>query len=529
MRVMRKSIYIIITGAILFLTQYGILFPQTQPTITTTTVSNLTATTALSGGNITSDGGGTIVAKGVCWSTHSNPTIADNRTSDGTGIGPFDSNITGLLPSTMYHIRAYATNCAGTAYGNDFTFTTIDGPPVVITTPITAITQESVTVGGNVISDNADLKGIVYGTSPEPAVDVGDAQIASGGSGSGSYECSISGIPTNTLYYLRAYAENSFGYSYGEQLTVILRINQAGATVNDNDGNTYNTVKIGNQVWFTENLKTSRYSDGSSIPNLTLDADWIAEDGSAGHNGAYCWNSNNENYKNPYGALYNWYAANNGKLCPEGWHVPTDDDWSTLTTYLLGESVAGGKLKESSTTHWCSPNLGATNETGFTALPGGYRDLVGYFAPVEPCSGYGQWWSATENSSVTAPPCPPEDAAIRDPSSSNGTFPVVLELVGAEILDPGFGFEEGEPITVTPSNGAELVPKIGNNGQITGIDVVRTGIGFTAVPEINIDSLNGYNAIIKPVFKVVKGEDVGTLRERGVLVINVVDCVGKPL
>jgi hypothetical protein len=138
-------------------------------------------------------------------------------------------------------------------------------------------------------------------------------------------------------------------------------------------------------------------------------------------------------------------------------------------------------------------------------------------------------FTATENSSVTAPPCPPEDAAIRDPSSSNGTFPVVLELVGAEILDPGFGFVDGEPITVTPSNGAELVPKIGNNGQITGIDVVRTGIGFTAVPEINIDSLNGYNAIIKPVFKVVKGEDVGTLRERGVLIINVVDCVGKPL
>lgn len=138
-------------------------------------------------------------------------------------------------------------------------------------------------------------------------------------------------------------------------------------------------------------------------------------------------------------------------------------------------------------------------------------------------------FTATENSSVTAPPCPPEDVVIRDPSSSNGTFPVVLELVDTEILDPGFGFEEGEPIIVTPSNGAELVPKIGNNGQITGIDVVRTGIGFTAIPEINIDSLNGYNAVIKPIFKVVKGENVTRLRERGVLTIDVVDCVGKPL
>jgi hypothetical protein len=104
-----------------------------------------------------------------------------------------------------------------------------------------------------------------------------------------------------------------------------------------------------------------------------------------------------------------------------------------------------------------------------------------------------------------------------------------LELVDTEILDPGFGFVDGEPITVTPSNGAELVPKIGNNGQITGIDVVRTGIGFTAIPEINIDSLNGYNAIIKPVFKVVKGESVRRLRERGVLTVDVVDCVGKPV
>jgi len=138
-------------------------------------------------------------------------------------------------------------------------------------------------------------------------------------------------------------------------------------------------------------------------------------------------------------------------------------------------------------------------------------------------------FTATENSSITAPPCPPEDAVIRDPSSSDGTFPVVLELVDTEILDPGFGFVEGERITVTPSNGAELVPKIGNNGQITGIDVVRTGIGFTAIPEINIDSLNGYNAIIKPVFKVVKGESVRRLRERGVLTVDVVDCVGKPL
>ena len=138
-------------------------------------------------------------------------------------------------------------------------------------------------------------------------------------------------------------------------------------------------------------------------------------------------------------------------------------------------------------------------------------------------------FTARENTSITAPQCPPEDAVVKDPSLSSGTFPVVLELTDVEILDPGFGFEEGDTIVVNPSNGAELVPKIGNNGQITGVNVVRTGIGFTAVPQIGIDSLNGYNAIIKPVFKVVKGESVRRLRERGVLTVEVVDCVGKPL
>ena len=165
---------------------------------------------------------------------------------------------------------------------------------------------------------------------------------------------------------------------------------QNDSTVTDIDGNTYQTVTIGTQIWMVENLKTTKYKNGTAIPLVADDnIDWsnLTEPG-------YCWYNNNQaTYGNTYGALYNWYTVNTGKLCPTGWHVPTDNEWIILTNYLGGESVAGGKLKEADTIHWNSPNAGATNETGFTALPGGYRSDDGNFFYV----GFdGYWWSASE-------------------------------------------------------------------------------------------------------------------------------------
>ncbi|MCX6254315.1 MAG: fibrobacter succinogenes major paralogous domain-containing protein, partial [Bacteroidia bacterium] len=161
-------------------------------------------------------------------------------------------------------------------------------------------------------------------------------------------------------------------------------------SVTDRDGNVYKTVTIGTQVWMAENLKTTKFNDGSAIPLVTDDKTWDALT-----TPAYCWCENDATAnKNTYGASYNWYTVGTNKLCLKGWHVPTDAEWTTLTTYLGGESVAGGKLKETGTTHWESPNTGATNESGFTALPSGYRNNHGAFANV----GYfGFWWSATEN------------------------------------------------------------------------------------------------------------------------------------
>jgi uncharacterized protein (TIGR02145 family) len=165
--------------------------------------------------------------------------------------------------------------------------------------------------------------------------------------------------------------------------------------VTDIEGTVYTTVAIGTQVWMIQNLKTMTYNDGISIPNETIDATWAALT-----TPAYCWYNNHAaTYKATYGALYNWYTVNTGKLCPAGWHVPTDAEWTTLTDYLGGLSLSGGKLKEMGTIHWISPNVSATNESGFTALPCGIRHSNGIFDLFGIST---QVWSATESDTNNA-------------------------------------------------------------------------------------------------------------------------------
>lgn len=159
-----------------------------------------------------------------------------------------------------------------------------------------------------------------------------------------------------------------------DQISKLQNTVSGGGYVVDIDGNRYNTVKIGNQVWMAENLKTTRYNDGTKIPLVTDSASWASLT-----TGAFCYYKNDSvTYNTTYGALYNWYAVNTAKLAPTGWHVPTDAEWTILTNYLGGISVAGGKLKEMGTTHWISPNTGATNQTGFNAVPAGRRNENGF-------------------------------------------------------------------------------------------------------------------------------------------------------
>ena len=266
------------------------------PELTTATATAITSNSATMGGKVTYYGGDTVIARGVCWSTTTNPTYTNTRTTNGSGKGSFVSSLTGLTPITTYYVRAYAIIDAGTAYGNELSFTTLS--------PVTDI-----------------------------------------------------------------------------------------------DGNVYNTVAIGAQVWITENLKTTRYNDGTLIPNVTDGATWKLLT-----SGAYCWYDNNEaKYKSYLGALYNWYTVETSTLCPTGWHVPSDDEWKTLEIHLgmtkaQTDSVGnrgtdeGTKLKVALReigSSW-SPSHG-TNTTGFTAYPGGFcydgSGLIGY---------YGYWWSSTQ-------------------------------------------------------------------------------------------------------------------------------------
>jgi len=174
-------------------------------------------------------------------------------------------------------------------------------------------------------------------------------------------------------------------------------------TETDIDGNIFHTIKIGDQWWMMENLKVTHYRNGDPIPNVTDGATWYGLT-----TGAYCEYDNNPGNVATYGRLYNWYAVDDSRnIAPAGWHVPTDADWKQLEMYLGLSQVEAdslgwrgtdesGKLKEAGTTHWASPNTGATNESGFTALPGGYRYATGYFLNM---GNYAGFWSSTEKDS----------------------------------------------------------------------------------------------------------------------------------
>jgi uncharacterized protein (TIGR02145 family) len=216
----------------------------------------------------------------------------------------------------------------------------------------------------------------------------------------------LTGLLCGRIYFLRAYATNSLGVAYGSKqifttkmIPAIFNPNLAYGSVSDIEGNLYKTIQIGTQIWMAENLRTTKYNDGSSIPNVTDDIVWNDLTTSG-----YCWfNNDMETYKNTYGAFYNWYTVNSGKLCPIGWHIPSQIEWVTLVNICGGGSVAGGKLKEEGIIHWNSQNIGATNEFGFTGLPSGYRS----YYPEENKSFVGNGIRSNYWTSTYVPPSNP--------------------------------------------------------------------------------------------------------------------------
>lgn len=274
--------------------------------------------------------------------------------------------------------------------------------PVVSTFPPTSVSQTSAIFNGEVSSDGGSEiqeRGFYWSNSiNNPGPQNGSMKVVVDGK-TGTYSYQHSGLQSNTTYFFTAYAKNSQGISTGESLSFRTSSSGSGACV-DAEGYIYKTVQIGNQVWMAENLRTSKYRDGTTIPNVIDDSDWAAM-----VSGAYCFYNNDVSNKTTYGSLYNWYAVNTGKLCPTGWHVPSDDEWKQLEKTLgmtqdevdrisFRGSEEGRHLK--SPDGWIS-DVSGTNSTGFTAIPAGYRFIA--------FEGFGAglaWWSSTQESEENA-------------------------------------------------------------------------------------------------------------------------------
>lgn len=202
---------------------------------------------------------------------------------------------------------------------------------------------------------------------------------------------------TSKSYYIYLFVENEYGFD--EELKyeyihatadIIFNPDISYGTVADIEGNIYKTVQIGTQTWMAENLRTTKYNDDTNIPLVTEDTDWsnLTTPGC-------CWHNNQSLYSSSYGALYNWYAVNTGKLCPAGWHVPSNTEWTTFNDFLGGDQASVCiKLRETGMLHWYhwKDENRSTNETGFTALAGGYRDW--YFGEFDMLGWVGYWWSS---------------------------------------------------------------------------------------------------------------------------------------
>ena len=241
---------------------------KSAPILTTTTISNITATTATSGGDITYDGGAQVTVRGICWSTSPNPTINDNHTTDGSGIGSFTSNMIGLIGNTTYYVRAYATNSIGTAYGNEITFTTAAVVPTLTTINVSAITVTTAISGGDITDDGGDTvtdRGICWSTSPNPTI---NDNHTTDGNGIGSFVSNITDLSEYTTYYVRAYATNSVGTAYGNEITFTTK-------------KIYFSVAAENCVYFSSgNLQWSA-TGGGDLPTthamINIDGDTVGE------------------------------------------------------------------------------------------------------------------------------------------------------------------------------------------------------------------------------------------------------------
>lgn len=346
---------------------------------------------------------------GFCWNEFDNPTTNDYKTESGTlSSKSFNENIQDLEPAKDYFFKAYIIINGITLYSQQIKITTTSGLAKLTTNDFTDITISTATCGGNITDDDGfkiTVRGVCWSTTPNPTI---SNNKTADGVGIGSFTSSLTGLTEWTTYYVRAYATNENGTSYGNEISFVAR-----KTIKDYDGNIYGIITIGNQTWMTENLKVTHFADGTEITLIDNFNDWknLSVDDKA-----YCVNS--ETYI--YGALYNLPAAMNGSessnsnpsnvqgVCPDGWHLPSDDEWKELEIYLgMNYSEAdlfdwrgadeGAKLK--SISGWYN-NGNGNNLSGFTAFPGGNCTMGGLFANAGTDAFF---WSSTAGDNALTP------------------------------------------------------------------------------------------------------------------------------
>ena len=385
------------------------------PTVVTREASNVQVTTATMNGTVNANHLPTVFSfeYGSTTSYGYTASPAQNQLTGYTDVNA-SINLIGLDGGTTYHYRVVATNQLGTTYGDDVSFTT-DATITLSTNPISGVTYSSAVVGGNITNEGGSSitsRGVCWSKNPNPTTS-NDYTID--GAGTGSFTSQIKCLDEMSIYYVRAYATNSEGTVYGDQRSfttepcpIAFNPTLIYGKVDDIDGNCYKTIQIGDQIWMAENLRTSRYNDGTPIPNVTDNEEWlnllIPSYPEFTIVGAYCWyNNDSSTFENIYGKLYNFGAAESGKLCPIGWHVPTITEWHEITDpylYIIDNptdpdnpfGTIGNELMETGISHW-NEAMG-TNETGFSALPGGMRS----FNLFNEIGLKGYYWSSNRSS-----------------------------------------------------------------------------------------------------------------------------------
>lgn len=374
----------------------------------TTAPTLITTTKAVSGGKVCS----ACTVKGICWSTSPSPVATlSTKTTNSGGTGSFLNTMNGLSASTRYYVRMYYGNPVVNpftgqssivyGYGTECTFMTpVADPPELSTTAITAGTDVSVVTGGNIISSvgaPVTQRGVCWSTSPNPTVTL--TTKTSQGSGTGSFSSSITGLLPSTKYYVRAYATNAGGTGYGEQIVFSTGIRYQGML--------YSPVVIGSKTWLRPDLCVVNYRNGDPITIYSTASAW-----SSTTQGAYAFNTNNclqvQGQPNTCEKLYNYYSVADPRgLCPTGWHVATMIDFVGIEN-TLGAAGAGGKIKSTATASsgnglivgsgWLSPNTGATNSTGFTAVPTAKLESTATLTGERLLAN---WWVGGQSSSGT--------------------------------------------------------------------------------------------------------------------------------